>query len=159
MNRLDFCHCCGALRGVAASQARLFLSDLVEIQGQRPMQRGAGRLYEQSPQLSVHISVQRNGGGLADREHICNDCLLVGVRHALKTLSALNEKPTDYALRDDYPPPSDTLWRMLTGGYSHEYIEQLGRDSGDAQALVRRAVSNWRQINAEIHADPTQGGA
>lgn len=89
MNHLDFCHCCGALRGVAASQARFFLSDLVEIQGQRPMQRGDGRLYEQSPQLSVHISVQRNGGGLADREHVCNDCLLVGVRHALKTLSAL----------------------------------------------------------------------
>lgn len=89
MNRLDYCHCCGALRGVAASQARLVVSDLVQIQGQRPMQRGDGRLYEQSPQLSVHISVNRNGGGLADREHICNDCLLVGVQHALKKLSAL----------------------------------------------------------------------
>lgn len=95
MNPLDFCHCCGAPRGISASQARFFLSDLVQIQGHRPMQRGNGRFYEQSPQLSVHISVQRNSGGLADREHICNDCLLVGVRHALKTLSALVGQPAD----------------------------------------------------------------
>ncbi|PIF29388.1 hypothetical protein CLU88_4317 [Acidovorax sp. 56] len=95
MNRLDYCHCCGALRGVAASQARFALTDLVEISAHRLTERGEGRFYEQSPQLSVHFSVQRNGGGLADREHVCNDCLLVGVRHALKILRDLIGQPAE----------------------------------------------------------------
>lgn len=158
MNRRDFCNCCGSIRGLSALKSSYSLHDIVQIADHRKLLRGAGRLYEESPQLIVHVGVDRNGGGASDAEHICNDCLLVGVRHALKILSALNEKPTDEALRDDYPPPSDTLWRMLTGGYSHEYIKQLGLDSEDAQALVRRAVSNWRQINAEIDTDRKQGG-
>ncbi|AHB08381.2 hypothetical protein U875_09530 [Pandoraea pnomenusa 3kgm] len=57
------------------------------------MQRGDGRMYEMSPQLIVHVGVYRNGGGAATGEHICNDCLLVGIRHALTALSALVPAP------------------------------------------------------------------
>ena len=51
------------------------------------------------------------------------------------------------------PPPSETLWRMLTNGYSYEYIAQLKGDRrGEATSLVERAIKNWRKICAEVSA-------
>lgn len=55
------------------------------------------------------------------------------------------------------PPPSDTLWRLLTNGYSYEYIQQLNEESaGEARLLIDRAIRNWRQICEEVSA--TIGG-
>jgi hypothetical protein len=48
------------------------------------------------------------------------------------------------------PPISNTLWRMLTGGYEHTYILQLPNDSRDRRELIDRACHNWRRICAEI---------
>lgn len=48
------------------------------------------------------------------------------------------------------PPISNTLWRMLTGGYEHTYILQLPNDSRDRRELIVRACRNWRRICAEI---------
>lgn len=48
------------------------------------------------------------------------------------------------------PPISNTLWRMLTGGYEHTYILQLPNDSRDRRELIDRACRNWRRICAEI---------
>lgn len=48
------------------------------------------------------------------------------------------------------PPISNTLWRMLTGGYEHTYILQLPNDSRDRRELIDRACRNWRRICEEI---------
>lgn len=93
MNRTNYCSCCGALRGLSARNQSYSLHDIVQVADHRPIQRGDGRLFEMSPQIIVHVSVYRNGGGAATDEHICNDCLLVGIRHALKAFSALVPAP------------------------------------------------------------------
>lgn len=56
------------------------------------------------------------------------------------------------AVASGLPPPSDTLWRMLTGGYSHQYIIKLCDESNDGRVLLERAISNWQQICTEISA-------
>lgn len=89
MNRSAYCSCCGALRGLSARKDSYSLHDIVPVVDHRPMQRGDGRLFEQSPQLIVHVGVYRNGGGASTDEYVCNDCLMVGIRHALANLQAL----------------------------------------------------------------------
>lgn len=89
MNRSAYCSCCGALRGVAPRGQDYSLHDIVRVADHRPMQRGDGRMFEMSPQLIVHVGVYRNGGGAATDEHVCNDCLMVGIRHALAKLQAV----------------------------------------------------------------------
>lgn len=53
------------------------------------------------------------------------------------------------------PPPSDTLWRFLTGGYEYSYIVQMDDDiKGNARVLIDRAVNNWRKICEEVRTVP-----
>jgi len=47
------------------------------------------------------------------------------------------------------PPPSNTLWRLLTSGYSHDYVNQLADTDPNKLVLIRRATKNWQQICAE----------
>lgn len=89
MDRLTYCHCCGALRGRSTPRAAITMSSLLEIADHRPMQRSAGQLFERSPQLRVAVQVYRNGGGLSEREHVCDECLDVGIRHAIEALQEL----------------------------------------------------------------------
>lgn len=89
MNRSNYCSCCGALRGLSARNQAYNLHDIVPVEPHRPMQRDDGRVFEMSPQLIVHIGVYRNGGGASTDEHICNDCLMVGIRHALEALQKI----------------------------------------------------------------------
>ncbi|WP_225547272.1 hypothetical protein [Chromobacterium violaceum] len=89
MNRSSYCSCCGALRGLSAQNQSYSLHDIVRVAEHRQIQHGDGRLVEASPQLLVHVGVFRNGGGAATDEHICNACLLLGIRHALSRLNAL----------------------------------------------------------------------
>ena len=90
MNSRSYCHCCGAPRGISTPQESYSLHDILVIGEHREIQRHPGQMFEMSPQLIVHVGVYRNGGGTArNSEHICNDCLLVGIRHALAKLQKI----------------------------------------------------------------------
>lgn len=52
------------------------------------------------------------------------------------------------------PPQSDTLWRLLTGGYDFEYVNQLDSADRNKSGLIDRATKNWQQVCAEIAAAP-----
>lgn len=47
-------------------------------------------------------------------------------------------------------PPSDMLWRLLTGGYDFGYIRSLDDGNRDKQVLVARASQVWALIRAEL---------
>lgn len=89
MNRRDYCNCCGAIRGLSGQQSAYSMHDIVQIADHRKMLRGDERLYEEAPQLIVHVGVYRNGGGASNEEHICSDCLQIGIQHVLTKLEAL----------------------------------------------------------------------
>lgn len=129
MNRSDYCCCCGALRGLSARNQAYSLHDIVPVEPHRPMQRGDGRLFELSPQLIVHVGVYRNGGGSAD-EHICNDCLMVGIRHALETLQKLvptapASQPVTPAEDEPEPDPAEE-WRRLALQFDGHRMQAIG---------------------------------
>lgn len=46
-------------------------------------------------------------------------------------------------------PRSDTLWRMLTGGYDCSYVDGLPDGHRDKRALIDQAEQNWAQIRGE----------
>ena len=71
-------------------------------------------------------------------------CALNGDQHSCAG------KVEDCQCAASQPPISNTLWRMLTGGYEHTYILQLPNDSRDRRELIDRACHNWRRICAEI---------
>lgn len=48
------------------------------------------------------------------------------------------------------PPPSNTLWRLLTNGYDFEFVNQLGDAHPEKSVLIDRATKNWQQICAEV---------
>jgi hypothetical protein len=49
-------------------------------------------------------------------------------------------------------PPSETLWLLLTNGYSYSIVIAL--DDGDAtkQMLISRAQHRWNQIRTELRS-------
>ncbi len=89
MSPLAYCQCCGAPRGLAAPRAALSIHDLLFVKDHKDVAHPAGFIVEQSPQLIASLQVYRNGGGLEGREHICDDCLLIGLRHIRQQIDAL----------------------------------------------------------------------
>jgi hypothetical protein len=45
----------------------------------RPLKEGR---WEDKPQLLVYLNIYRNGGVARGETHMCDDCVLVGLRHA-----------------------------------------------------------------------------
>ncbi len=68
---------------------------IVHVADHRPMQEGR---WEDRPQLLVNVAIWRNGGTYPGNTHICDGCLLVGLREAKRwvdeTIAAL-EPPGD----------------------------------------------------------------
>jgi len=88
MNRSDYCHCCGALRGLAALRSEVGFNDIVVVEKHKPLLHGPGKSFEASPQLVVNVGVWRNGG-CDDQMYVCDDCLRIGLRHALEKLTQM----------------------------------------------------------------------
>jgi hypothetical protein len=90
------CCLCGAPRRPTQKPVDGFGNDcrIVQMDQHRPMQDGR---WEQSPQLLVSVSMWRNGGTSPGQTHICDDCILVGLRHAKEfvdqSIAALTPQP------------------------------------------------------------------
>lgn len=80
--RSAHCCLCGAPRRPTQAPVGSFGnvgSTIVQMADHRPLQEGR---WEDSPQLIVNVSMWRNGGTAPGQTHICDDCILVGLRHA-----------------------------------------------------------------------------
>lgn len=79
--RADHCCLCGEPRRPTQAPVPSFSNDLeiVTIGDYRPLK--AGR-WEQSPQLLVNVSMWRNGGTATGETHICDACIVVGLKRA-----------------------------------------------------------------------------
>lgn len=77
------CCLCGAPRRPTQAPLASFGSRLPPIQMReyRDVQRNPS--IEVNPQLLVQVSICRNGGvDTAGRTHMCDECVVVGLRHA-----------------------------------------------------------------------------
>ncbi len=94
MKHGDYCNLCGAPRKPTQAPVHVFRNsvgaEFIRIRRFRPKIGKA--MIEESPDLMLSISLYRNGGGLPG-EHICDDCIIIGLRHAKRfvdeTLTAL----------------------------------------------------------------------
>jgi hypothetical protein len=82
-DRSAHCCLCGALRRPTQAPVGSFGNDdhIVYIADHRPLQEGR---WEDRPQLLVFLNIYRNGGVARGQTHMCDDCILVGLRHAKK---------------------------------------------------------------------------
>lgn len=55
-------------------------------------------------------------------------------------------------LHSVFPPPSDTLWCLLTDGYPWSYVQSLPVGSRDRVVLTDLAVGRWSRIVSEAPA-------
>jgi hypothetical protein len=80
-DRSAHCCLCGAPRRPTQKPVESFGNDIriVQMADHRPMLEGR---WEDSPQLLVNVSMWRNGGTAPGQTHICDDCLIVGLKHA-----------------------------------------------------------------------------
>lgn len=81
MSRADHCCCCGEPRKPTQAPVQSFgnNSEIVTVRDFRELKPGR---WEDSPQLLVGVSIYRNGGTDPGRTHICDGCIVVGLRHA-----------------------------------------------------------------------------
>ncbi len=77
-------HCClcGAPRRPTQKPVESFGNGIecLLMREHREIPQGPGQL-EISPQMLVNVSIRRNGGGIGG-EHICDDCIVVGLKAA-----------------------------------------------------------------------------
>lgn len=80
-DRSAHCCLCGALRRPTQKPVESFGNEahVIQMADHRPMKEGR---WEQSPQMIVSVLMWRNGGTSPGLTHICDDCILVGLRHA-----------------------------------------------------------------------------
>jgi hypothetical protein len=82
-------HCClcGAPRKPTQRPVDSFGNDIeiVQMSEHRPMLDGR---WEHSPQLLVNVCMWRNGGSIRGQTHICDDCIVVGLKAAKKFVDA-----------------------------------------------------------------------
>ena len=76
------CGLCGAPRRPTQKPVGSFGNgtECLRMREHREIPQGPGQI-EISPQLLLNVSMWRNGGGLAG-EHICDDCIVVGLKAA-----------------------------------------------------------------------------
>ena len=81
MGRADHCCCCGEPRRPTQQPVEGFGNDceIVTMKDHRPMKPGR---WEDSPQLLVSVSIWRNGGTAPGQTHICDGCIVVGLKRA-----------------------------------------------------------------------------
>lgn len=81
-DRSAHCCLCGEPRRPTQTPVSSFGNDvpIIQMDQYRPMK--AGR-WEQSPQMLVSVNMWRNGGSNA-QTHMCDECILVGLREAKK---------------------------------------------------------------------------
>lgn len=80
-DRSAHCCLCGARRRPTQAPVESFSNSqrLLIMRDHRPLQEGR---WEQSPQMIVSVSMWRNGGTDPGRTHICDDCIIVGLKEA-----------------------------------------------------------------------------
>jgi len=80
-DRTLHCCLCGEPRRPTQKPVDSFGNEvrIVHIADHRPLQEGR---WEVSPQLLVSVSMWRNGGTDSGSTHICDGCIVVGLRHA-----------------------------------------------------------------------------
>lgn len=76
-------HCClcGEVRRPTQAPVESFGNGvpIIQMSEHRPMRGGR---WEMSPQMLVNVSMWRNGGTSPGQTHICDECILVGLRCA-----------------------------------------------------------------------------
>jgi len=95
--RHNHCCLCGAPRRATQKPLESFGNDVecITIGEHRPLKEGR---WEISPQLLVSVQMWRNGGTARGETHICDDCVVVGLKAAKRfvdeSLAALGSDPT-----------------------------------------------------------------
>jgi hypothetical protein len=79
-SRGEICSCCGVPRRPTQAPVHSFGNSarLISIREHREIDPTD---IEQSPSLTISVSIWRNGGGLTG-EHICDECIVIGLREA-----------------------------------------------------------------------------
>lgn len=79
--RADHCCLCGTPRRATQAPVGSFGngSIIVQMNKHRPMLDGRREI---SPQLIVSVSMWRNGGVAEGQTHMCDDCIVVGLKEA-----------------------------------------------------------------------------
>ncbi len=92
--RNEHCCLCGERRRPTQTPVESFSNQcrIVAVEGRRPLQEGR---WELSPQMIVNVQIYRNGGSAPGQTHICDGCIVVGLREAKRFV--------DGALADLYP--------------------------------------------------------
>ena len=81
MGRADHCCCCGEPRRPTQKPVESFGNDIeiVHMRDYRTMKPGR---WEDSPQLLVSVGMWRNGGTAPGETHLCDGCIVVGLKRA-----------------------------------------------------------------------------
>lgn len=81
MDRSLHCCLCGARRRPTQKPVESFGNSVerISVADHRPLQDGR---WEVSPQLLVNVSMWRNGGTAPGQTHICDECIVVGLKAA-----------------------------------------------------------------------------
>jgi hypothetical protein len=95
-------HCClcGEARRPTQKPVESFGNncECITVAEHRPLQEGR---WEVSPQLLVNVSIWRNGGTSFGQTHICDECIVVGLKAAKRfvdsSLAALSLPSRDRA--------------------------------------------------------------
>lgn len=100
MNRDTHCCLCGERRRPTQKPVPSFGNSVecITIGDHRPLQEGR---WETSPQMLVSIAIRRNGGS-SSLTHICDGCIVVGLRSAKHFVDSSLE-----ALEASAPPQKD----------------------------------------------------
>lgn len=95
-DRTQHCCCCGEPRKPTQKPVEGFGNNCQTVTIGKHRELKEGR-WEQSPQLLVSVSIYRNGGTDYGNTHICDGCIVVGLRAAKlfvdEALALLNPKP------------------------------------------------------------------
>jgi hypothetical protein len=80
-DRSAHCCLCGQPRKPTQKPVDRFNNgtEIVNMAKHRPMQPGR---WENEPQVLVNVGLWRNGGTATGQTHMCDDCILVGLKHA-----------------------------------------------------------------------------
>lgn len=96
MSRSLHCCLCGELRRPTQAPVESFGNNVgcITIADHRALQEGR---WEISPQLLVNVSMWRNGGVSPGQTHMCDGCIVVGLKEAKRfvdqSLAALDPTP------------------------------------------------------------------
>jgi len=120
-DRSAHCCLCGELRRPTQRPVESFGNGrpIVQMDQHRPMR--AGR-WEESPQMLVSVNMYRNGGTAAGQTHICDGCIVVGLKHAkrfvdqsLAALAPANRQGSDGVTAD---PAASAIPEAISGARS-----------------------------------------